>query len=244
MDFLIESADAADRPGKLFNIEQDFATVIAPGLHLAFENRRKVRLEGLTILGEAATREIWVCGAGAYVVLKAYLFLTSNALVVGKPVGITLDGSSVGSIDTNTQGCAQFGITVPEGVGAGVRTIRAEFAGDAGYRASAGQGGLTVTRGALYLWPYVRTGRAGTSHPLRAFVRSLPDYVVQPGKQVDFSVDGTAMGSGAVAADGWAASAWAIPSAQPAGSHTAAAAFAGDAWYAPATATAAFNVVR
>ena len=180
----------------------------------------------------------------AYVVLKAYLFLTSNALVVGKPVGITLDGSSVGSIDTNTQGCAQFGITVPEGVGAGVRTIRAEFAGDAGYRASAGQGGLTVTRGALYLWPYVRTGRAGTSHPLRAFVRSLPDYVVQPGKQVDFSVDGTAMGSGAVAADGWAASAWAIPSAQPAGSHTAAAAFAGDAWYAPATATAAFNVVR
>ena len=74
MDFLIESADAADRPGKLFNIEQDFATVIAPGLHLAFENRRKVRLEGLTILGEAATREIWVCGAGAYVVLKALAF--------------------------------------------------------------------------------------------------------------------------------------------------------------------------
>ena len=74
VDFLIEPEDANDRPGKLFNIEQDFAAVIAPGLHLAFKNRRKVRLEGMTILGEAATREIWVCGAGAYVVLKALAF--------------------------------------------------------------------------------------------------------------------------------------------------------------------------
>jgi hypothetical protein len=74
VDFLIEPADADARPGKLFNIEQDFAAVIAPGLHLAFKNRHKVRLEGLTILGEAATREIWVCGAGAYVVLKALAF--------------------------------------------------------------------------------------------------------------------------------------------------------------------------
>jgi len=74
VDFLIEPVDASDRPGKLFNIEQDFAAVIAPGLHLTFQNRRKVRIEGVTILGEAATREIWVCGAGAYVVLKALAF--------------------------------------------------------------------------------------------------------------------------------------------------------------------------
>ena len=74
VDFLIEPVDASDRPGKLFNIEQDFAAVIAPGLHLAFQNRRKVRIEGVTILGEAAAREIWVCGAGAYVVLKALAF--------------------------------------------------------------------------------------------------------------------------------------------------------------------------
>jgi hypothetical protein len=74
VDFLIEPADAHDRAGKLFNIERDFAAMIAPGLHLAFKNRRKVTLEGLTILGESATREIWVCGAGAFVVLKALAF--------------------------------------------------------------------------------------------------------------------------------------------------------------------------
>ena len=74
VDFLIEPADADDRAGKLFNIEQDFAAVIAPGLHLAFANRHKVKIVGLTIHGETATREIWVCGAGAYVVLKALAF--------------------------------------------------------------------------------------------------------------------------------------------------------------------------
>lgn len=74
VDFLIEPADANERAGKVFNIEQDFAAVIAPGLHLAFDNRYQVKMEGATIVGETAAREIWVCGAGAYVVLKALAF--------------------------------------------------------------------------------------------------------------------------------------------------------------------------
>jgi hypothetical protein len=48
--------------------------VIAPGLHLAFKNRSRVSLSGLTIVGEDATRGIWVCGAGAFVALKALAF--------------------------------------------------------------------------------------------------------------------------------------------------------------------------
>jgi hypothetical protein len=43
--------------GKLRDIESDFAAVIAPGLHLAFQDRRKVALTGETIMGERATRE-------------------------------------------------------------------------------------------------------------------------------------------------------------------------------------------
>lgn len=34
----------------------------------------QVKLEGTTLFGEKATREIWVAGAGAYVVLKALAF--------------------------------------------------------------------------------------------------------------------------------------------------------------------------
>lgn len=55
-------------------IEPDFAAVIAPGLHLAFQDRERVPLEGKTIMGEQAKRDVWVSGPGAYVVLKSIAF--------------------------------------------------------------------------------------------------------------------------------------------------------------------------
>jgi hypothetical protein len=52
------------------------AAIIAPGLHLAFKNNRTVTLTGKTIMGENVEpgREIRVCGAGAFMVLKALAF--------------------------------------------------------------------------------------------------------------------------------------------------------------------------
>lgn len=74
VDFLIAPTLPTDRGGRLRNIEPDFAALIAPGLHLAFEDRVRITLSGATILGERATRDIWVCGPGAFVVLKAFAF--------------------------------------------------------------------------------------------------------------------------------------------------------------------------
>ncbi|MCK4415301.1 MAG: hypothetical protein KAY32_17340 [Candidatus Eisenbacteria sp.] len=74
IDFLIPPTQPDDTGGKLRDIEADFAAVIAPGLHLAFQDRRRVTLSGPTIMGEDATRDVWVCGPGAYVVLKALAF--------------------------------------------------------------------------------------------------------------------------------------------------------------------------
>jgi hypothetical protein len=74
VDFLIQPSLPDDVGGKLRDIEEDFAAVIAPGLHLAFQDRTKVTLSGKTIKGEQATRDIWVCGPGAYLVLKALAF--------------------------------------------------------------------------------------------------------------------------------------------------------------------------
>ena len=48
--------------------------MIAPGLRLAFRDRRAVQLDGATIFDEQATRDVWVCGPGAYIVLKALAF--------------------------------------------------------------------------------------------------------------------------------------------------------------------------
>lgn len=100
-----------------------------------------------------------------------------------------------------------------------------------------------MIKGDLYLWPYVRSGKRGTNHPLQAYVRSLPDYVIQPGKSITFKVNGTTIGSVAVAATGWATVIWAIPAGEPTGSHTCTAEFAGDAWYAAVSVNTTFNVV-
>ena len=74
IDFLIPPSRKDDRGGTLRDIEPDFAAVITPGLRLAFEDRVRVTLAGKTIAGEDATRDAWVCGAGAFVVLKALAF--------------------------------------------------------------------------------------------------------------------------------------------------------------------------
>jgi len=76
VDFAIPPSLDEDEGGKIRHIEKDFAAVITPGLHLAFQDRRRISLVGSTILGEKASREIWVCGPGAFVILKALAFGT------------------------------------------------------------------------------------------------------------------------------------------------------------------------
>lgn len=74
VDFLIQPTLPDDQGGRLRDIETDFAALIAPGLHLAFVDRLRVTLSDKTIRGEDATRDVWVCGAGAYIILKALAF--------------------------------------------------------------------------------------------------------------------------------------------------------------------------
>ena len=75
VDFLIEPEKSVEaQAGRLFDLTKDWAAIIAPGLHLAFKNNRMVTLSGKTITGETAEREIRVCGAGAFVVLKSLAF--------------------------------------------------------------------------------------------------------------------------------------------------------------------------
>jgi len=75
VDFLIEPETGAEaQAGRLFPLTKDWAAIIAPGLHLAFRNNQVVTLDGRTIIGETAKRDIRVCGAGAFVVLKALAF--------------------------------------------------------------------------------------------------------------------------------------------------------------------------
>jgi len=76
VDFVIPPSLGEDKGGNLRHIEKDFAAVITPGLHLAFKDRRRVSIRGDTIIGEKVSRDVWVCGPGAFVVLKALAFDT------------------------------------------------------------------------------------------------------------------------------------------------------------------------
>ncbi|MGB6012388.1 MAG: hypothetical protein WBI57_14075 [Desulfobacterales bacterium] len=74
IDFLVPPLSEDDEGGQIKDIEKDFAAVITPGLELAFKDKIKITLEGYTILGENAKRDVYVCGPGAFVVLKALAF--------------------------------------------------------------------------------------------------------------------------------------------------------------------------
>ena len=74
VDFLIPATRANDKGGKLRNLEAGFSAIITPGLELAFSDKRLVTLTGETPRHEQASREAWVCEAGAFTVLKALAF--------------------------------------------------------------------------------------------------------------------------------------------------------------------------
>jgi len=74
IDFLVPPVSEDDEGGQIKDIEKDFAAVITPGLELAFKDRIKITLEGYTIFGENTKRDVYVCGPGAFVVLKALAF--------------------------------------------------------------------------------------------------------------------------------------------------------------------------
>ncbi len=79
IDFLIGPASEADRPAGIKHLESDFGAVITPGLNLAFRDKEIVPMDGITIMGERAKRDIPVCGPGAFVILKALAFDSRGA---------------------------------------------------------------------------------------------------------------------------------------------------------------------
>lgn len=74
IDFLIPPSADGDEGSRLKHILPGFAAIITPGLHMAFSDRRLIEFQGRTPAGEVAQREVWVCGPGAYTVLKALAF--------------------------------------------------------------------------------------------------------------------------------------------------------------------------
>jgi hypothetical protein len=164
--------------------------------------------------------------------LRGYLYRVAGSLPVqGRQLDFRVDGTSVGSATTNTLGRAQLVWVPPDTLMPGTHDYRAVWTGDAGYRASSGSGALSVSKGVSYLWLYSRSLARGSTAYLRAYLRRLPDYAWLPGRSVQFTLDGVALGSGTTDANGMAAYQFTAPPGMATGAHPMEAEFAGDTWY-------------
>lgn len=181
---------------------------------------------------------------GGSVTLKAYLLTDpSNKPVNGRTVDFTVEGTVVGSAVTNASGRALHAYAIADGVGAGVRAIGAVFAGTGGYTGSSASATLTVSKAQVYIWPYARSIRAGSPAALRAYVRRLGDYEWLTGRTIDFSVEGTAVGSATTDGAGIAWFTYSGASGLGTGIYSFTAAFAGDAWVEAGSANGTFKIV-
>jgi len=74
VEFLIAPPNDERAGGQIFHLEDRLAAIVTPGLELAFSDREKIKLQGKTLQGDLIERHIWVCGPGAFVVLKALAY--------------------------------------------------------------------------------------------------------------------------------------------------------------------------
>ncbi|MCX6359100.1 MAG: hypothetical protein NT029_04810 [Armatimonadetes bacterium] len=200
----------------------------------------------LTVTGGTATKVFVVdrtAKIATYTVLKAYLYRMDNSPVAGKTMSISIDSTLIGTDVTRPSGYVQLGYTVPEGAGPGIRVIHGVWAGDGGYNAANNTGKLTVQKAPSYLYAYPRTGRQGATVTLMSYLRRLPDYAKLGGKTIDYTLDGSAIGSAVTGADGIANLTYAIPATLSIANHTIGTSFAGDISYDPSASTGILKMI-
>lgn len=179
---------------------------------------------------------------GKLVYLRGYVYHLDNTPVVGRAVGFGIDGTGVGSALTEATGRATLPYYVAEGTGAGARALSVTFAGDATYNGSGATTTLTASQGTLTIWVLSRTMARNTNAYLRAYVRRLDDYAWVASRMMDFSLDGTVLGSAVTEATGRASILYTCPGDAPLGDHTIGVYHAGDGVYGPASGSGALTV--
>jgi len=166
--------------------------------------------------------------------LKARLVRSDNVPLYNKTINFYVDGTFVIARPTNTDGYASYPYyDVPDGAGAGIRTILSEWPGNAGYLPVSKTAKLTVQKAIPYIWVMPRSVPRGGIAKFYAYFRRLYDYKKQEGKTVSWYLDGTwvadvTTGSGSV--DPGIARYNYDTSGLSVGDHVLRCEFAGDAW--------------
>jgi hypothetical protein len=161
--------------------------------------------------------------------LKARLLRSDNVPLYGKAINFHVDGTFVITRNTDVDGYAKWPVyDVPDGAGAGTRTILSEWPGNGGYAAVSKTAILTVLKAIPYIWVLPKTIPQGAIANLYAYFRRLYDYQKQIGKTVDFKIDGTVVQT--VITDSVGVARYLCPITEPPGVYTIRCEYAGDAW--------------
>lgn len=183
-------------------------------------------------------------GVGDTITHLAYLKTVAAAPVAGKTLTFKVDGTGIGtSSATNASGVALLNWTItPLSVGSHV--ITAQFAGDALYSPSSGNGTLNVTaalntKSVVPNASGVRTASATVSGTLYKSTGTVP----LASKTITFVVNSVTIGTAVTNASGVATKTFTVPGAWTTGNSTIQFKFAGDAGYNSSTGYGTFTTL-
>ena len=148
---------------------------------------------------QAATTLGNVSGTASYggtASLTAALTSTSTGQgVANETISFTLDGTSVGTAVTDSNGVANLtGVATSDAVGTDAAGVVATFAGDSSNAASSGTGGLVVSQAATAINSVSGTASGGTASLTATLTSSVTGSGLS-GQTVSFTLDGTSVGT-------------------------------------------------
>lgn len=178
---------------------------------------------------------------GAALALSAALTATSpsgTGNLRGATVSFSINGATVGTAVTGSNGVATLNTSVPEGLGSSA-VIGTTYAGADDLFGSSDTATLSIGKGATTLAVANTTANTGNVVSLAATLTNKTGSVV--GRMVTITVDGSSS-SARTGADGVATVDYTVPTTAAAGPHAISAAFEGDPDYLPSSGSGTLTV--
>lgn len=202
----------------------------------------------LYLLQESATLTVSAPAAavGSYVNVTGKLVRTdTSAAISGATIGLTYNGTSLGTAVTNASGEAVINYLVPVGTTPGSVPLAAVFAGNDGYIPTTATGTATVNA-ARTVFISAPSYTVGKSAPLTVYTYlyepSTPK-VLLAGRTVKFTVAGLGTATAVTDSDGYATYSTSINPATPAGDYAITYSFDGDATHAAVSKSGTITVI-
>ncbi len=148
-------------------------------------------------------------------------------------LSLSLDGSVIGEITTDTLGKATLNYFVDEPLAIGIHVLAIDFAGDTNTLPAHWQGKLTVLRTSTKLGSFHATTNAGATIPFKVRLTRTTDKKSLANQTVHFVIGGVEIGSAITNSSGIAQLNYATPLDMAAGDYPVTLSFSGDTNYLP-----------